>query len=285
MKSRHLNFIFLAIVFIPFTTIIHAQSGHWQFKEIVYGNHFKSTNKPEAIELDVNEGYVQFSIPQKNDCVDRYRFSYKFHQEMNSLQLPLSGDVNPSYSYEFEFIPLSSPCYDPEVSSYSNPSVRVTHWNSTSGHLGVLKKKKEWKYENHKQYIDEGSVDYYAYKTSVYKNAGKGVGEFNIIGPNTEDVDYFMESYPGLITDFRILFKGQSSLGKEEAFYFDVLFVYELTKGALSIGIDPCKIEPPDCSCCPGTIPTWNFQSNEGECLCPEGKVWDRRKKSCVNPN
>ena len=282
MRSEMILSTIWVLSFLLFAPKSHSQKGHWKFKEIIHGNYNGSTNIPDKLEIDVNEGVIEFSIRQKNDCTDRYRLTYKFSQDMHALALPMDHNSRSSYDYEFQIEPISSPCYDPEQRSFSNPSIRFTHWNSTSGLLGKLKNANSWAYKNHQQFIDKGSVDYYPHLTSVYKNAGQGTGEFVVTGPNQSDVDYYLKNYPGMVTDFRILFKGQSTAGKEEAFYYDILFVYELVKGDPQTTHDPCAIEAPDCSCCPGTIPIWNFETQKGDCICPEGLKWDKVANRCI---
>ncbi len=285
MKTKNVLPVFLSLLFTIAFLTSNAQDGHWVFKEIIQGNHYGSTNQPDKIDVRLNEGMVEFSIKQANNCTDRFRFTYKFAQDMNVLDIPEDRNNLPTYGYEFEITPLGAPCYDLKVNGYSNPRVWLTHWNAPSGLLGNMKKEKTWGYKYHQHFINNSQIEYYAYDGHAIKGFGKGHGEYNVTGPTKNFVARVVKNTPGMATDFRILFKGQSTMGKEEAFYYDILFLYEFKEGQPSIQEDPCDIKQPDCSCCPGTIPVWNFQTKKGDCICPEGQIWNKMENRCLIKN
>lgn len=281
MKNQLCFFCFLVFILIANTVPASAQ-GSWKLKTILHDNTWGSENAPDKIEIGVNEGYIEFSVPQRDACTDRYRFEYKFDQDMNYLDLRDVGGPRPSYSYSYEIKALTgAPCTDLTQSQYSNPYVTIGNGNTSSTYIGELKRANEWPGNYHQHFIEKGSSHWYVHGTSSLPGgAGRQYGSYEVGGINKVDLEYYMKNYEGLVTDFKFIIRAPSNIeGKKDDFYYDVVYIYELARDRQVF--DPCSISMPDCSCCPGTIAVWNFDTMQGDCLCPKGKSWDASSQSC----
>ena len=257
----------------------NAQEGTLVFKKILWGNPSISSKAPDFIDLNLDKGVVEFTVPHKKDCKERYRFSYEFMQDMS--QLLVYKDQEMEYEYVVKMEALDKSCYEYDYYLFRNAWVRAATdaSGSSSGLKYVLRKEENYPYLPSGKFINNRSPNIYAhpskpdYATGVYR----GTFKVRSLTANyiSSDKTYYSEFY------FNI--SSPSPLGgKTNRFEYSIVFVYELVEGVPEkVSNDPCKIEKPDCSCCPGTIPMWNFDTNKGECVCPEGTVWNKMTKRC----
>lgn len=89
----------------------------------------------------------------------------------------------------------------------------------------------------------------------------------------------------GAYSYLRFYISGASNIGYDKGFWYEVLFVYKIEDTAPVMPTGAMTCPPPDCSGFPGTVPVWNFQTQRGECWCPEGMIWDKMAGKCVRVN
>lgn len=250
------------------------------FKEIVYGNTNVSTRTPDRLDLQVNEGVIEFSVQHKTDCRERYKISYKFLQDMTAI--PVYLDKESKLDYELKVEALDKPCFAYDYYLFRNAWVSAANdaAGSSSGLKYILSKKGEWKYTPNGQFITDRSPYVYAHPAKSTNQNGSYRGAFKVLKINTN----YINSDRTFYTDVYFNISAPSPLGGlSNGFDYNIILVYELVAGVVegTGNSDPCAIQEPDCSCCPGTIPVWNFKTNQGECMCPEGTKWNKINNRC----
>ncbi|MEZ5055457.1 MAG: hypothetical protein R2879_00320 [Saprospiraceae bacterium] len=268
---NHYFFIFFLTLFFPVKEA-DAQGLELVFKEVIHGYSGNSTRPPEKINIFKDKGTILFSVQSNTTCKEYFEFNYNFPQQID--QFILTGKDSISFPVKAGIIALGPSCYSYNNESFRNPFTNITGSGQItfSGLISQLKSKEEWPYKNVSSIFSSRFPYSYAYN---YPSGSKtGIQNGEIILSNLDKLK------PGDPAFFQLKISATSPMGgPENNFYYEILMVYEVQK---INNLDPCKIEIPDCSCCPGTIPIWNFKTNSGDCICPEGSKWDKMKGKCV---
>ncbi len=273
-KSKSLRSLALLFLAALLSTAHAQQTAQLVLKEIVHG---KTEGKilPDKIDVNTNQGYFEITVPKSQNCSERFRFSYRFMQDMRVLEM--SEDAEHNYAYEIKIEPLGKSCFAYDFYLFRNPTVRAA--TDAAGSFSALKNNKikdgSWQYNPDVDFIGERSPQILTYPTSSSEPVGSYSGHFKTFKLNTN----YLKSGKRNFTELYFMFNTSSELAGYVG--YQISFVYELVEGGQAAA-DPCAIKAPDCSCCPGTMPVWNFKTGQGECLCPEGQVWDRVARKCT---
>lgn len=257
--------------------MLNSQDYYLELKEIIYRTK-EPYSEPTKIEINSNGGELEFGVAyytRSGRCPEKYRVKWSFNQDMSVLALDNYERKNFGFMIDSER--LSGDCG--EVNPVRNPTFKPSvdnggwSWIMQSGDFSDKKIARSFTYKISPPYI------YCRTDAAVRKSENRTTGPLN----GSFEV-YNSDTYEGRYSYLFFTLSGNSNKGKvpEEGVYFEVVYLYQIVTNKPEVTADnPCDFTEPDCSCCPGTIPVWNFKTNQGECICPEGQKWDRISNSC----
>lgn len=254
------------------TMLLPGQSYQFNLVEIFHGNTGNSQRMPERLQINADTGSLLFSVLMNENCPAYYNFQYQFESAISGSTV-LSGDTI-QRRFTFKLNPLTESCYPFQNENFRNPfvSFQANQELAYSGLAARLKAEGKWNLEGMDMTFKTPGAYLYAYNYPSGVLTAHWEGAFKQFAPTSADD----KTYSFL----QVRVSATSPMGgKAHNFYYEILFVFEVQKLQ---DTDPCSIRPPDCSCCPGTIPVWNFKKGKGECICPEGSSWDKLQQKCV---
>lgn len=244
-----------------------AQEPRFVLRDIIHAPYTRgSARPPDVIELQANEGFVEFTVDYSGNCRERYRFEYSFDQDMNAL--PFDSE----YGFRATMRSLEGRCQQAR-----DPFVTGTSSNGGfSGVLNAMAGDPAFEYGRLVKLLGGGMPRLYAYGVSRNAIVGTNSGAFSSRRVNL--------NYDGAHSWLGFSIQASSNTGEADTgFYYDIIFIYQQVNDYVAPPIAGCP-SPPDCSDLPGTIPVWNFDAQKAECWCPEGTAWDRVAARCVAP-
>jgi len=252
MKTLAFIILFLTGLLLPGS--LYSQTGdYFSLKEIIQDNTANSSVNPSTVHANSRGGFLEVEVSYYGNCIEKYRYEFEFEQDMTSLQ----ADKSYRFSYTVEL--MSSQC-----NTNRNASIRPgASLGATSGLVAGSG------YGDIVNAIGvQGGEATYAKdlgKPNVYKT-GKMEGEFI---PKSHKLNAY--------SWFNFVMEAPSNLNGEH-FYFEILYLYQITNKKSEQSF---SCPPPDCSGFPGTVRVWNFETNQGECWCPEGSRWNKMVNKC----
>jgi hypothetical protein len=272
MTTRLKNFLVLMVLFFQ-VAFLYGQSYQFKLVDIYHGNSGNSERVPERVEVKPDSGSFLFSVRMNEDCPSYFNFRYNF---ANSMQSSTIGKGDTLWNdFNLKLTPLGQSCYPFQDENFRNPFVSLLPNQSVSysGLIAQLKAEGKWSTVNEKSFFTTPTAYLYAYNYPAGVLTRSWEGKLSQFIPT----DFEGNAYAWL----QMRISGTSPLGGiTDNFYYEIIFLFEVEELAKT---DPCSIKPPDCSCCPGTIPVWNFKKGKGECICPEGSRWDKLQQRCIN--
>ena len=263
---------------------LNAQDYYLELQEIIHDSK-EGYAEPLSFRAGDEGGEMEFQIDYRvsgRRCSEIYRFSWSFDQEMRILK----GINSESKVYGFDLRAERIEGNCGEIIPWRNPFVEP----SAEGDGGVSRIMKSPGYK-------ELSV-VYTFKTEMepkrlYFRQDEKVLESSGFVAGHNSGAFIMEQhakYDGRYTYFSFDVSGtsNSSRYKDTGLKDEIIYLYKIHGGIPPASLaSPSSqdIVKPDCSCCPGTIPVWNFDTNRAECLCPEGKTWSRIEQKCLSCN
>jgi len=269
MKRSYLLFcaILLSCVIFPSSYALSQQrtrnpNVHFILREIVHNKYdvLGISMYPDKVEVNSKGGFVEFSIKYSENCTEKYHFEFTFDEDMSVL------NVNRDYAFTSRARLISGLC--------DNKNDAFMQAGSNGGNSSLIHKTQ---YKEISQHINttNGTERLYANGFFGYLKAKKGkqTGAFY--------PDYASKNFNNQYSWLNFTISAGSPL-KDNSFYYEFLFIYQIIEGeAAPVGAFSCP--PPDCSGFPGTVRVWNFETNTGECWCPDDKVWSPELNKCVD--
>ena len=263
MRRTHVPFVilFLLTSFFSSQSFPQKQKVNFVLREIIHNRvtSIGNVKYPDKVEVNTKGGFVEFTVNYSGNCSEKYRIEFSFDQDM-SILIP-----NQTYGFTTKTRLLSRKCNDNR-----DAFIRAGAANgSSSGLLAGTKYVKD-----NSTLMNMGSGWDRLYTKGISRGHKTGILKGSFYPKYSSG---FINRYTWL--NFNI--EAPSNLrGKENSFYYEFLFVYQVVKGGVPEATFDCP--PPDCSGFPGTVPVWNFQTNKGECWCEEGYVWSDELKKCI---
>jgi hypothetical protein len=268
MKSK-LLFLFMITSFM-----VSAQDYYLELQEIIHQS-AESYAEPISFRADANGGEMKFKVVYYNSvgrCPETFRFTWKFDQNIQII--PGENGVAKDILFEMNSERLDGNCGP--VNPWRNPTASP---NSDNGGWSRIINSEAY---SHKKYVATigTNIDpahlYFRPENSPHRKSGRYTGKFTIRQ---------FDNYDGLYAYLFFDIAGGSNRDnmEHEGLNYEVVYLFQIKKGTAPavMSSNPCEIEQPDCSCCPGTVPMWNFVAKKGECNCPEGLKWDKMEGKC----
>ncbi len=211
----------LPVLFL--TTVAHNQDRpKMMLREIKHGfvGGVGGDRPPHAIELNANNGFIEFSRERPKGRIESFRFTYQFDRDMNAL------DFANEYPYELNLIALSQPD-ETHRHGFGNPHVRgATDAAGSMSHFLESQQTdpRRWKYPNKRGYwIGERSGYVKAYKEVASDVVGPVRSNFV-----TQNANTLPDDATGNFTWFYFTIWAPGTPYDKNGFDYDVVFVYEV---------------------------------------------------------
>lgn len=245
----------LPFLFLFFCSFSYGQQVNTLVLREIIQEPFKEV-KPSVIRVDAKGGIIETSTRYNDGCREKIHFEWNFDKDMSVLK---AGEV---YGFNYYAKIIDGNC---NTNPWREPYLRA---NSSDGGFSGAVQKTNYKMTKS---LHGGAITNYARARPGSKDVtGVQRGKFTVTGYTKGRFSYFY------------FYISSASNTKGESFLYEVVYIYELTDDVPSSPVSTGCVAP-DCSDFPGTIPVWNFQTNRGECWCPEGMVWDRMENRCTN--
>lgn len=281
MKNQSLPFkgFLITVLLMAFAFQMTAQDYHLALRQIV-NRSSKGYPEPTVFNADGNGGVMEFNVVyyvSGNACPEHFRAEWKFSQNMTYL--PGINSKESQYGFTLSANRVSGDCG--EVNPWRNPNMVIN--GNDGGWSAIMNSPDMLQYKGTPAtWVTWASPGLY------FRNDAKVRSSPNFVtGDKSGEIHLKTHSvYAGKYVFFYIRVVGNSNRDYvyDQGMSHEIVYLYEIVAGPppSTVQSDPCAIKAPDCSCCPGTIPVWNFKTNKPECLCEEGKVWDRIQGKCV---
>lgn len=246
------------------TSIVFGQKQYFILQEIVQNRTDNRSTLPSRIEVDSKGGFVEFSVMYGGNCIEYYRVDFTFDQDMRVLE------QEKDYYFSLRTQRVKGKC---EIYPIRDPFAKAGAANGASSAL--------FGGTSYKPLVNGMGMSSgwdRLYVNGAFNGAKTGSLRGSFRGSRNNKL--------GAYSFFNISINGASNIGYDKSFQYEILFIYKIVDSPPSSPeISEMSCPPPDCSGFPGTVPVWNFQTQRGECWCPEGMVWDKMTAKCVRAN
>ncbi len=250
--------------FLLSTSIVFGQKQYFVLQEIVHNRTDNRSTLPSRIEVDSKGGFVEFSVMYRGNCTEYYRVEFTFDQDMRVLE------QEKDYSFTLRTQRVKGKC---EIYPIRDPYAQA---GAANGSNSALIAGTSYRPLVNGMGMSSGWDRLYVNGTLSGAKTGSLRGSFR--GARTNK--------PGAYSFLNFSIDGASNIDYDQSFHYEILFIYKIVDSPPSAPeISEMSCPPPDCSGFPGTVPVWNFQTQRGECWCPEGMVWDKMTARCVRAN
>jgi hypothetical protein len=252
MKS--IKIITFLLAFFLISELFSQTGNFFTLRGVIHKNTAGSTVNPISAKADSRGGFLEVEVLYYGNCREKYRFEFQFDEDMSSLEAGKSY----GFSYSVQLI-------SPQCNTNRNSSIRpIAPLGASSGLIGG---------SGFDDIVNAIGVKGWA------KTYAKDLGRPNVY-KTTKMRGVFQPIKHKLNAHTWLAFSlSANSNLPGESFVYEFLYAYQIVN---DVPVETISCPPPDCSGFPGTVPVWNFNTNKGECWCPEGMRWDKMQNKCV---